>query len=1598
MQMKSIREIYREYVQQECLPVDWKQQLYSILKRYQPDDIKTIEEHIMFLKTLGKLRTYIAEDTKLNGKNFSDRIASLLAVGNDGLYSNDLRFIFELIQNVDDCEYSDVEDCHLDIKFEYDLAPGKIIFTYNERGFSPFNVFSVTGIAEESKNISADKIEIGEKGIGFKSVFGVAKKIYIESGMFSFELHKDNYTVPIPKYDGYEPISGTRLTIFLDDNHNAKIIHQDLLRQYAQKDAILNKNPILFLNKLTHLKMYYDGWRYVEFDVEKRKQASDSEILFEDEVIISVDMHSAFNGSENKHSSIVPCKRYTMPITYGKEECQARYGNNIKFSERKHNIIAIFPKLDDEFQNYSGILYSFLPTQIKIAGPLVLHVPYKLDGSRQFVDDQGNNKWFEYTNEKLSYFLKSIYVHLASVVKQEIVKYLPQNGTYFFKHDNDKVRCLQIPELKADAVYHEKIFMCTEGTFETCEDVVSFGKGDLFENAQRIYELLAVEKKLFLPYSSNVDMRCYRVSVMPKVMEKLFERGLQDEELFAEIANILEKTEQHVPYLDIISEKKRIELTQRQVSVIASHKKIAKSFVDLSNKYIEQGKKPNIVFIGEWNSIPKKYSETIVDLVEDADLNSLFEKYIEAIEYKFMSLPEEKGDFYLAGNNGIVLESNEPLGAFSKLSAYFDPHKTFSATLRIRQASEKLNNVDESMSNEEYLSLLRGVRSSLIGILSKKAYSSYISIVNNAASNKDRFLYELLQNADDCRYFEGVDPEFILSIDGHKLEVSYNEIGFTKDNVRAITAIGESTKKMLLNGEDRAIGEKGIGFKSVFGVANSVEIHSNGFDFLLTSEHPTVPEKCIVRKNVTGTLMFYELKDMSVKATFTEERILQACLCLRNIKKVNIDGIKVSIEDLESKRIIAIRGKTYSFERFVWDFDINDDEVLAERSANQKSISKHQRVVCYIPPTNFKYKELYLYAGLPVEKIECRIPLVIDAPFELTTARDDVLDCKWNEYVKNAIYAAIIHLMEVKKRELRLDILKYVGYQNQNNTHSFGVFGKKYLNSFDWLSQLKGMTIIPCIDSEEFVRAGADKRILPEIILKIWSKNPRITKIKGTLIDTRKSSKYISLLELLECKKSDIHEELEYFEDNLDLYLSNPNLREEFYAYLVSKRNEIEQKGLQSMVRKLKIYPSRISTGYEFISYNENFYTHVSQVSDKDFTILETNIMSYELCQGILGSGCRINQLTQAVYDAQYRNNIENMVSNCSSNERVAEFLLREFKTNLDKFKLCRNSLMGMISEVPMKMASGNFNSGNKFINKQGLFLQGPMLKDMYVSEKYQELAEFLGCTDVIQIHYSDIDVEMDSISDADIEDIQNEFSNYVDILSGLVRDKILTDEQIERYNLQYLNRFSNVNADCEEDFPGKRVADIARLRHHIRDEFQNSPNPYVRKKRLVSEPKNFVDKEAYTTSMYESQYNDRKCFCQMCGKLFGKNYIERNDVQKLPRYGWRQMYLSLCLTCSKDFIMLRNNETVWKHFIDNMISANVEDVNIVVVEIGDRKLSFTATHLAEIQEIMKLEQADNRVFESEVIEEIDEFEETENTEPVIIEKNEQSQLCIFDL
>ena len=100
------------------------------------------------------------------------------------------------------------------------------------------------------------------------------------------------------------------------------------------------------------------------------------------------------------------------------------------------------------------------------------------------------------------------------------------------------------------------------------------------------------------------------------------------------------------------------------------------------------------------------------------------------------------------------------------------------------------------------------------------------------------YIFELTQNADDNRYAENADRflKFVLlendptDTPGSRgcLCVLNDETGFEKTHVERLCDIGNSTKQ---GNREGYIGEKGIGFKSVFLISDRPHIISNGYSF-----------------------------------------------------------------------------------------------------------------------------------------------------------------------------------------------------------------------------------------------------------------------------------------------------------------------------------------------------------------------------------------------------------------------------------------------------------------------------------------------------------------------------------------------------------------------------------------------------------------------------------------------------------------------------------------------------------------------------------------------------------------------------------------------
>ncbi|CAF1517495.1 unnamed protein product [Rotaria sordida] len=135
---------------------------------------------------------------------------------------------------------------------------------------------------------------------------------------------------------------------------------------------------------------------------------------------------------------------------------------------------------------------------------------------------------------------------------------------------------------------------------------------------------------------------------------------------------------------------------------------------------------------------------------------------------------------------------------------------------QIRKALGK--NTDFNDENHEVVDNLQD----LLGECLKK-------LADDLYSEQGHFVLELIQNADDNDYSKlnnEIIPKLKFIINNKHITIYNNENGFQKQHIKAICAVGKSTKGKHKEGY---CGHKGIGFKSVFVASNTPEIHSNNY-------------------------------------------------------------------------------------------------------------------------------------------------------------------------------------------------------------------------------------------------------------------------------------------------------------------------------------------------------------------------------------------------------------------------------------------------------------------------------------------------------------------------------------------------------------------------------------------------------------------------------------------------------------------------------------------------------------------------------------------------------------------------------------------------
>ena len=306
------------------------------------------------------------------------------------------------------------------------------------------------------------------------------------------------------------------------------------------------------------------------------------------------------------------------------------------------------------------------------------------------------------------------------------------------------------------------------------------------------------------------------------------------------------------------------------------------------------------------------------------------------------------------------------------------------------------------------------------------------------------FIFELIQNAEDNTYKDPVpylsfrltktDPTNSEGSQG-ALIIQNNEIGFSHDNVDTICRVGKTTKKK----ERGYIGEKGIGFKSVFRVTDNPHIFSNGYHFCLPEHDELIGLGYIVPQwihslpeglNLSRTHIILPLTKTDFGYEKIEEMLrdieLESILFLSTLQKIRIQtdtgaDFTFSKDNSVSPKVTILKDNKQGFPSSTF----NDFLVCTETFDRPADIHHEKRegietreVSIAFPLSENPAGVGKIFAYLPVRS-DTGFPFLINADFILPSSREDIQDVPWNHWlmdcVANLIVSKLLPLLKEKK-------------------------------------------------------------------------------------------------------------------------------------------------------------------------------------------------------------------------------------------------------------------------------------------------------------------------------------------------------------------------------------------------------------------------------------------------------------------------------------------------------------------------------------------------------------------------------------------------------
>lgn len=375
----------------------------------------------------------------------------------------------------------------------------------------------------------------------------------------------------------------------------------------------------------------------------------------------------------------------------------------------------------------------------------------------------------------------------------------------------------------------------------------------------------------------------------------------------------------------------------------------------------------------------------------------------------------------------------------------------------------------------------------------KNTANALRSIMGDLYTETERFIYELLQNADDQP-----DASSEVSVVMHLLSGDFlfmhNGKPFDAKDVESICSIGDSTKKEDTN----KIGYKGIGFKSVFSDSETVYINSANFSFSFDKHSwyyndvenleeipwqlkPIWAEKYRYPQEVQDDADYFKSPvgialSLEESIAYKYGRVIPLLLkdptfiiFLRNIKAIRYIDNRYDVIDIRKSCIhlndnitrcdIFSNDNTLISSWLLSDYIIDVPQAIRDNLKTDKLIPKKLEQTQKIKitfaakvDTNGQiepYNQSTLYAYLPTKVSDFNFPFIINADFLTTASRETIhLKNQWNIFLFENIGKFVtdwaISLSSISTNYLQLLPQIFNNDEQDNKYEIASAFNKSY--------------------------------------------------------------------------------------------------------------------------------------------------------------------------------------------------------------------------------------------------------------------------------------------------------------------------------------------------------------------------------------------------------------------------------------------------------------------------------------------------------------------------------------------------------------------------